>query len=54
MHVHGGFFRISVDQEDSSLYVTMRNQKIKLPDKSVYDEWVFNTFESKFFGDDNG
>jgi hypothetical protein len=56
MHVYGGVYKIVTDQNDGSLYYEIAIAKRRdLPDgtKEAYDKWWYETFESKFLGDDN-
>jgi hypothetical protein len=58
MHVYGGVYQIKTDQENGSLYYTSgfkEESREELPSgtKEAYDKWWYETFESKFLGDDD-
>lgn len=59
MHVYGSVYKIKINQEDGSLYYDDRHGAKtnvgNLPSgtKEAYDKWWYETFESKFLGDEN-
>lgn len=54
MHVYGGLYKVEVDQQDNSLfYESHMGIKTRFAPsvRQLYDEWWYETFESKFLGD---